>query len=69
MPVGLCLHILPDASLRRDTRLLVGPANMGFGGVRFLFECFQAGWISQQKSCENSKLAKIYSGLDYDNGN
>ena len=53
-PVGLCLHILPDVSLCDKSRFLVGPRSVMLGSVRFLFERYQAGWISQQKVVESA---------------
>ena len=35
-------------------RLLVGPQSVVLGSVRFLFERYQAGWISQQKVVESA---------------
>ena len=39
-PVGLCLHILPGASLHGSGGLLAGPICAMHGGVRFLFPFF-----------------------------
>ena len=43
----LCLHILPGASLHRDTRLLVGLANMTLEGTRFLLNVLKHAGSSQ----------------------
>ena len=59
-PVGLCLHILPDVSLCDKSRFLVGPRSVMLGSVRFLFERYQAGWISQQKVVESASSLNFY---------
>ena len=58
-PVRLCLHILPDVLWHDGSRLLVGPWILVFGSVRFLFERYQASWISQQKVVESASLLKF----------
>ena len=40
-------------------RLLVGPQSVVLGSVRFLFERYQASWISQQKVVESASLLKF----------
>ena len=58
-PVRLCLHILPDVLWHDGSRLLAGPWILVFGSVRFLFERYQASWISQQKVVESASLLKF----------
>ena len=59
-PEGLCLHILPDVSLCDKSRFLVGPRSVMLGSVRFLFERYQAGWISQQKVVESAGSLNLW---------
>ena len=37
-----------------------------FGSVRFLFERYQAGWISQQKVVESAGEALFYGDSDHE---
>ena len=68
-PVRLCLHVLPDASLHVCRWFLVGPVSECFGSVRFLFERYQAGWISQQKVVESAGSLNFYGESDNENDN
>ena len=52
-PVGLCLHILPDV-LWYDVACSWSGLRSVLGSVRFLFERYLAGWISQQKVVESA---------------
>ena len=67
-PVRLCLHILPDASLHISAGSWSGHRHI-FGCVRFLFERYQASWISQQKVVESAGEALFYGDPDNENDN
>ena len=58
-PVGLCLHILPDV-LWYDVAGSWSGLRSVLGSVRFLFERYQASWISQQKVVESASLLNLW---------
>ena len=59
VPVGLCLHILSGAFLYHRKWVLGRTSEHVLGSVRFLFERYQASWISQQKVVESASLLKF----------
>ena len=50
-------------------RLLVGPQSVVLGSVRFLFERYQAGWISQQKVVESASSLNFIGDSNHENDN